>query len=110
MKKLILILLFIPLVSIGQEIYKNKLKFNSEINLIKTEAACGICMLNMEGKECELAVKIKDSKYYVVGTGIDDHGDAHSEKGFCNAIRKADIQGKIIDNKFYITYFKLTKP
>jgi len=59
MKKLLLLLLFIPLLSIGQEIYKNKLKFNSEINLIKTEAACGICMLNMEGKECELAVKLK---------------------------------------------------
>jgi len=110
MKKLILLLLFIPLVSFGQEIYKNKLKFNPEINLIIAEAACGICMLNMEGNECELAVKIKDSKYYLVGTGIDDHGDAHSEKGFCNAIRKADIQGKVIDNKFHITYFKLTKP
>ena len=107
MKKLLLILLFIPLVFFGQETYKNKLKFNPEINLIKAEASCGICMLNMEGKECELAVKIKDSKYYVVGTGIDDYGDAHSEKGFCNAIRKADIQGEVIDNKFHITYFKL---
>ena len=47
MKKLILLLLFIPLVSFGQEIYKNKLKFNPEINLIIAEAACGICMLNM---------------------------------------------------------------
>jgi hypothetical protein len=107
MKKLILLLLFVPLVSFGQETYKSKLKFNPEINLIKAEASCGICMLNMEGKECELAVKIKYSKYYVVGTGIDDYGDAHSEKGFCNAIRKADIQGEVIDNKFHITYFKL---
>ena len=107
MKKLILLLLFIQLVSFGEETYKKKLKFNPEINLIKAEASCGICMLNMEGKECELAVKIKDSKYYVSGTGIDDYGDAHSEKGFCNAIRKADIQGEVIENKFHITYFKL---
>ena len=61
----------------------------------------GVC--NLKDKE----LKIKDSKYYVVGTGIDDYGDAHSEKGFCNAIRKADIQGKVRDNKFHITYFKL---
>lgn len=107
-KKILLVLLFIPIVSFGQEIFRNNLKFNPKINLIKAEAACGICMFNMEGKECELAVRINDSKYYVVGTGIDDHGDAHSEKGFCHAIRKATVQGKVIDNKFHITYFKAT--
>ena len=37
MKNLILLLLFIPLVSFGQETYKNKLKFNPEINLIKEQ-------------------------------------------------------------------------
>ena len=109
MKKLLLLLLFIPLVSFGQETFKNKLIFNPERSLIKTEASCGICMLNMKGKECELAVKIKDSTYYVVGTGIDDHGDAHSDSGFCNAIRKADVQGKVMNNKFHVTYFKLNK-
>ena len=109
MKKLLLLLLFVPLVSFGQETFKNKLIFNPEMSLIKTEASCGICMLNMEGKECELAVKIKDSTYYVVGTGIDDHGDAHSVSGFCNAIRKADVQGKVMNNKFHVTYFKLNK-
>ena len=110
MKKLLLLSLFIPLVSFGQETFKNKLIFNPEMSLIKTEASCGICMLNMKGKECELAVKIKDSTYYVVGTGIDDHGDAHSDSGFCNAIRKADVQGKVMNNKFHVTYFKLNKP
>ena len=110
MKNLLFLLLFIPLVSFGQETFKNKLIFNPEMSLIKTEASCGICMLNMEGKECELAVKIKDSTYYVAGTGIDDHGDAHSVSGFCNAIRKVDVQGKVINNKFHVTYFKLNKP
>jgi len=105
MKKLLLLLLFIPLVSFGQKTLKEK----PEINLVKAEAACGICMLNMQGEECELAVKIKDSKYYVIGTGIDDHGNAHSKKGFCNAIRKAEIQGKVINNKYHITYFELVK-
>jgi len=105
MKKLLALLIFIPLVSFGQKTLKEK----TEINLVKAEAACGICMLNMQGEECELAVKIKDSKYYVIGTGIDDHGNAHSKKGFCNAIRKAEIQGKVINNKYHITYFELVK-
>ena len=105
MKKLLALLIFIPLVSFGQKTLKEK----PEINLVKAEAACGICMLNMQGEECELAVKIKDSKYYVIGTGIDDHGNAHSKKGFCNAIRKAEIQGKVINNKYHITYFELVK-
>ena len=105
MKKLLTLLIFIPLVSFGQKTLKEK----PEINLVKAEAACGICMLNMQGEECELAVKIKDSKYYVIGTGIDDHGNAHSKKGFCNAIRKAEIHGKVINNKYHITYFELVK-
>ena len=57
MKKLLTLLIFIPLVSFGQKTLKEK----PEINLVKAEAACGICMLNMQGEECELAVKIKDS-------------------------------------------------
>ena len=36
MKKLLLLLLFIPLVSFGQETFKNKLIFNPEMSLIKT--------------------------------------------------------------------------
>jgi len=65
-------------------------------------------MFDMEGKECELAVKTNGKKYYVIGTGIDDHGDAHSKTGFCNAILNAKVQGEIINNKFNISYFKLT--
>ena len=68
MKKLILLLLFIPLVSFGQKIKENSLKFNPEIHIIKVETSCGICMFNMEGKACELAIKLNDSKYYVEGT------------------------------------------
>jgi hypothetical protein len=32
--------------------------------------------------------------------------------GFCNAIRKAKVQGEIVNNKFVATYFELlsTKP
>ena len=107
MKKLLLLLLFIPLVSFGQEKFEKQLKFDPETHIIQAEVSCGICMFDMEGKECELAIRIKDSSYYVEGTDIDDHGDAHSKIGFCNAIRKADVQGKIIDNRFHVTYFEL---
>ena len=96
MKKLTFLFLFIPILSFGQKPLKKILKFNPEASVIQAEASCGICMFNMKGKECELAVKIENSRhYYVAGTDIDDYGDAHSETGFCNAIRKVDIQGKV---------------
>jgi hypothetical protein len=45
--------------------------------------------------------------YFVDGTKIDDHGDAHAKNGFCNAIRKAEVQGEIKEGRFVATYFKL---
>ena len=51
-------------------------------------------MLNMNGKECLLAVKYNGESYYVDGAGIDDFGDAHSDTGFCNSIRDTEIQGE----------------
>ena len=71
------------------------------------EAACGECRFGMKGKSCDLAVRIDGQAYFVDGTNIDDHGDAHSQEGFCNAIRKAEVQGEIKDNRFVATYFKL---
>ena len=83
-----------------------ELKFNPDIELISAKASCGICMFDMEGEKCELAVDVKGDKYYVSGANIDSFGDAHSENGFCNAIREADIQGSIVNDKFNLTYFK----
>jgi len=71
------------------------------------EAACGMCMFQMEGKDCELAVRIKGKPYYVDGTHIDSHGDAHAEDGFCNAIRKAKVKGEVVGNRFKATSFEL---
>jgi hypothetical protein len=48
-------------------------------------------------------------KRQVQGTAIDDHGDAHDEKGFCNAVRKAKVQGSLKGDKFVVTYFELLK-
>ncbi|MCX6316173.1 MAG: DUF6370 family protein [Bacteroidetes bacterium] len=74
------------------------------------EASCGECNFKMPGKGCELAVRINGKAYFVDGTSIDEHGDAHGADGFCEAIRKAEVQGEIVNNRFKATYFKLLKP
>jgi hypothetical protein len=71
------------------------------------EAACGQCKFNMAGKGCELAIRMKNKTYPVDGTDIDSHGDAHAGDGFCNAIRKAKVQGEIINGRFAATSFAL---
>jgi Family of unknown function (DUF6370) len=71
------------------------------------EVSCGQCQFKMAGKGCSLAVRIKGRSYFVDGTSIDEHGDAHADDGFCKAIRKAEVQGKIVKNRFVATYFKL---
>lgn len=73
------------------------------------EASCGQCKFGLKGKGCNLAVRIDGKSYFVDGTSIDEHGDAHAEDGFCNAIRKAEVQGEVVNNRFKATYFKLVK-
>ena len=71
------------------------------------EASCGQCQFGMEGHGCDLAVRIDGKSYFVDGSSIDSHGDAHANDGFCTAIRKAEVVGKVVDNKFKVTSFKL---
>lgn len=73
------------------------------------ETACGECQFKLTGKGCDLAVRIDGKSYFVVGTDIDSHGDAHAKDGFCNAVRKAEVQGEIVNDRFKVTYFKLLK-
>ena len=77
--------------------------------MITVEAACGECRFKMQGNGCDLAIRLNDKTYFVDGTAIDDHGDAHAKDGFCNAVRKAEVQGEIVNNRFKATYFKLIK-
>lgn len=101
MKKiLILVILFIAQVSIAQQ---KKTPVKTQI----VEASCGQCQFGMEGHGCELAVRIDGKSYFVDGTSIDSHGDAHANDGFCAAIRKAAVIGEIKNNRFVITDFKL---
>ena len=77
----------------------------SKIQIV--EASCGQCQFGMEGKSCDLAVRIDGKSYFVEGTNIDAHGDAHANDGFCASIRKAAVIGTFKDNKFVVTYFNL---
>jgi len=58
-------------------------------------------------KGCDLAVRIDGKSYFVDGTDIHKHGDAHAEDGFCSAVRKAEVVGEVKDNKFIASSFKL---
>jgi len=71
------------------------------------EIACGECQFKMKGKNCDLAIRIDGKPYFVDGKGIDDFGDAHDQHGFCNAISKAEVTGKIVNNRFKATSIKL---
>lgn len=75
--------------------------------LLTVDASCGQCKLGLKGKGCNLAVKIDDKAYFVDGSDIDSHGDAHADDGFCNKVRKAEVQGQVVNNRFKATYFKL---
>ncbi len=71
------------------------------------EASCGQCQFGMEGKGCDLAVKINGKTWYVDGTSLDGHGDAHGDDGMCNCIRQATVTGEIKDGRFVSTAFEL---
>lgn len=99
MKKLfVLFIFFLNTICFGQTQESKKI----------VEVSCGQCKFGMKDKKgCDLAVKIDTKYYFIEGTSIDDHGDAHADDGFCTTIRKAEVIGKIEDNKFKVTYFKL---
>lgn len=80
---------------------------NADAKIDTVQASCGECKLGLKGKSCDLAVKINGTSYFVNGTHINDHGDAHENDGFCNAIRSAAVQGSIVNDRFKATYFKL---
>jgi hypothetical protein len=84
---------------------KNEPDPNKKLQTV--EASCGQCKFGLKGKGCNLAVRIEDKAYFVDGTEIDSHGDAHESDGFCNAIRKAEVQGEVVNGRFQVSYFKL---
>lgn len=81
--------------------------YDSAKKVMNVDASCGKCKFGLTGKTCELAVKIKGTSYYVDGASIDSFGDAHDDGGFCNAVRKAQVQGTVVNGRFQATYFRL---
>lgn len=101
MKKTLLFLLIFN----SSSIFSQEKKETSKIQIV--EASCGQCQFGMEGYDCDLAVRIEGKIYFVKGTSIDSHGDAHAKDGFCARIRKAEVIGELKNNIFFVTYFKL---
>lgn len=71
------------------------------------EASCGQCMFELPGESCDLAIRMDGKTYFVDGTSIDEHGDAHAADGMCNAIRKARVEGHVAEDRFQATFFEL---
>ncbi|MDR6844077.1 DUF6370 family protein [Flavobacterium granuli] len=95
-----IVLLFTALISSAQE---KKETLKPQI----VEVSCGECQFGLKGKGCDLAVRIDGKAYFVDGTKIDEHGDAHAKDGFCEAVRKAEVTGKIVNNRFQVSSFTL---
>lgn len=109
MKPLQLVTVFFFFVSVAaaqnKELISNKPDPDKKIQTV--EASCGQCQFGLPGKGCTLAVRFDGKAYFVDGTDIDAHGDAHAADGFCESIRKAEVQGEVVDNRFKASYFKL---
>ncbi len=109
MKKLLglLCISFLSLSAFPQEKTHSAGKLDPKKETQTVEAACGQCQLKLPGKNCDLAVRINGKAYFVDGIHIDSLGDAHANDGFCNAIRKAKVQGEVVNDRFKATYFML---
>jgi hypothetical protein len=101
MKKIVTLLLLLTAFLVNAQDKKTTQKTQ------KVEVSCGQCQFGMKSGGCDLAVRIDGKSYFVDGTKIDEHGDAHTKDGFCSAIRKAEVVGEIKNNRFAVSYFKL---
>ena len=102
MKKILLIVFVFGITSMNAQDKKETQKMQI------VEAACGQCQFGMKGKAgCDLAVRVDEKSYFVDGTDINKHGDAHSADGFCSTIRKAAVVGEVKNDRFVVTDFKL---
>ena len=106
--KTLIIIINIVLISFTAKGQKNVEKVES-LPIQVVEASCGQCNFGLTSKKgCDLAVKIDGKAYWVDGTDIHSHGDAHGDGGFCTTVRKAEIAGKIGDDgRFKATHFVL---
>lgn len=81
-----------------------------EVTDQKVPAACGTCVLHMEGMSgCFWAVEIDGKSYPASGVlPPDDMVTAHSPEGMCAVERQAIVSGEIRpDGRFLATRFEL---
>ncbi|AOW21127.1 DUF6370 family protein [Urechidicola croceus] len=99
MKKLLLIITLFSIFSCSQK--KNE--------IITAEVSCGQCQFGLKSQEgCDLAIRIDEKSYFVDGANIDDFGDAHDEHtGFCEVVRKGNVSGSIVNNRFQVSSIEL---
>ena len=71
------------------------------------DVSCGMCNFEMTGEECALAIRIEGKEYYVEGSAIDEHGDAHADDGLCTVVRKAKVKGVIKKGVFVAEMIEL---
>ena len=71
-----------------------------EVKLTEVDASCGQCQFGMPGNGCDLAIRMEGKVYFVDGSSIDGHGDAHAKDGLCNCVRKAIVSGKVLNERF----------
>ena len=101
MKKVFLLLITVSLLTQALQAQK---KIKQKI----VEASCAQCKFQVkEPQGCDLAIRVKGKIYFVEGTNLDAHGDAHEEDGFCNAIRQAKVTGTIKGNRIQVSQFNL---
>ena len=88
---------------------KNDRSEAEEIKLVDAlvETSCGQCQLEMSGDGCDLAIVWQGKFYWVDGSGIDDHGDAHGGDGLCNRVRQARVSGLLADGRFAAEKFEV---
>jgi hypothetical protein len=78
--------------------------------VVQAELACGQCQFKLPGKSCDLAIRLNGKAYFVDGVHIDSLGNAHADDGFCNAVRLAEVQGELVNERYQISYVQLVKP
>ncbi len=102
MKKVLFTLLIIfGCFTVNAQDAPKKATVQKELKDQTVEIACGECKFKMEGKSCDLAIRMDGKSFFVDGKSVDDFGDAHDEKhGFCNVIAKAKVTGELINGRF----------
>lgn len=110
MKKLIIVLLcltFGTVATMAQDAKAKTKKAGAETSVTVVETSCGQCQFGLDGGGCSLAVRMDGKAYFVDGSNLEDHGDAHASDGMCMKIRKAEVEGEVVGDRFQAKSIRL---